>query len=62
TGAPLDLDSSLFGNETTVLEYKGCSAGTSVKLWSIQLGSHVPTFNPSFVPAVLDFLSAHPKP
>ncbi len=62
TGAPLDLELTLFGSETTVLEYKGCEAQSSVKLWSIQFGSHVPTFNPTFIPAVFDFFEAHPKP
>lgn len=62
TGAPLDLDLVLLGNETKVLEYKGCAAQSSVKLWSIQLGTHVPTLTPSFIPSVLDFLYAHPKP
>jgi polyhydroxybutyrate depolymerase len=62
SGAPLDLDATLFGSETTVLGYKGCKSSSAVALWSIQFGLHVPTFNPSFIPAVLDFLYAHPKP
>ena len=72
TGVTLDLDSTLAGNETTVEAYSGCpslvnqDAGTSdpigVELWSIQGGSHKPTFTPQFAPLVWTFLTAHARP
>lgn len=62
SGAPLDLDASLPGNETTITAYPGCKGGTSVQLWTIQNGLHFPTLSPTFVPTVLDFLYAQKKP
>jgi polyhydroxybutyrate depolymerase len=62
TGAPLDLESTLAGNETTVTNYTGCTSGTAVSLWTIAGGSHIPTFTTAFIPGVMDFLYAHPKP
>jgi polyhydroxybutyrate depolymerase len=55
--APLDLDSSLAGAETTVTVYRaGCRNGTQVGLWSIKDGGHIPALTASFAPAVVDFL------
>lgn len=62
TGAPLDLESTLPGNETTITSYTGCTSGTAVSLWTIAGGPHIPTFTPAFIPNVMDFLYAHPKP
>lgn len=62
SGAPLDLDASLPGNETTITAYAGCKGGTSVQLWSVQGGAHFPTLSKTFVPAVFDFLYAQKKP
>lgn len=61
SGAPLDLESTLAGNETKITSYSGCQAGTGVALWTIVGGSHLPSFTPSFIPGVMDFLYAHPK-
>ena len=59
----LDLESLLPGAETTVTKNaSGCRANGQVELWSIQGGLHVPKFGPAFVPAMLDWLLAHPKP
>ena len=59
SGAPIDLDSSLAGAETTVTSYRtGCRAGTRVELWSIAGGRHVPALTEAFPGAVVDFLLA----
>jgi polyhydroxybutyrate depolymerase len=52
----LDLERALPGAETTVTAYNGCRDGTSVVLWSVQGGAHVPALSTSFTPDVLDFL------
>jgi polyhydroxybutyrate depolymerase len=62
TGAPLDLDASLPGKETSITAYPMCKAGTSVELWTIAGGAHFPTLSPTFVPTVFDFLYAQKKP
>jgi polyhydroxybutyrate depolymerase len=61
SGAPLDLDALLPGNETTITAYAGCKGGTSVQLWTVQNGAHFPTLSPAFAPSVLDFLYAQQK-
>lgn len=54
TGAPLDLDSDLGGDETTVQRWdQGCRDGSQVQLWTIHGGGHVPAISPDFVPDVL---------
>ena len=58
---PLDIDTGLAGSETTVARHEGCPAGEA-ELWSIQDGTHIPELGPSWAPAILDFLAAHPKP
>jgi polyhydroxybutyrate depolymerase len=59
----IDIETSLPGAETKVTRWAtGCRSSTQVDLWSIQGGSHVPGFAPSFAPMVFDFLLAHPKP
>jgi polyhydroxybutyrate depolymerase len=55
---PLDLASDVAGAETTVTAYSGCRQDSTVALWTIRDGSHVPRFTADFVPAVLDFLLA----
>ena len=62
-GVTLDLVSDLPGNETKVETYGGCPAGVDVTLWTIQGGSHVPSFNyPTWGEDIWGFLSTHPKP
>ncbi|MFC7479332.1 alpha/beta hydrolase family esterase [Luedemannella flava] len=57
SAAPLDLDSSLTGAETTVTSYRtGCRAGTRVELWAIAGGGHVPALTAHFPTRVVDFL------
>jgi len=63
SAAPLDLDTMLAGDETTITRYAtGCQSGGHAELWSIQGGGHIPSLTTSFTPDVLDFLFAHPKP
>lgn len=63
SGAPLDLDVGLPGAETTVERWTGCSAGSSVELWTIVDGAHLPGFaDETFAKSTLAFLLAHPKP
>jgi polyhydroxybutyrate depolymerase len=62
SGAPLDLDPALAGDETTVEAYADCTAGYGVELWTIAGGSHVPALNPDFPNWLVDFMFAHPKP
>ncbi len=62
TSSDLDLESSLAGSETHVTNYTGCKSGTAVSLWTIKGAGHIPNFTPAFIPDVLDFLYAHPKP
>ncbi len=63
SAAPLDLDSTLPGAETTVATYAaGCKPGGHVELWAIQGGSHIPAFTATFATSAIDFLYAHAKP
>jgi polyhydroxybutyrate depolymerase len=60
--APLDVDGSIAGAETSVDRYEGCKAGTSVELWSIQGGGHIPDIGATFREGIIQFLLEHPKP
>ena len=64
--AKLDVDSELADGsdpaETSVQEWSGCEAGSTVQLWTIQNGSHGPALTPAFADAVIKFLVDHPKP
>jgi len=62
TGATLDLDAALAGNETTVEAYAGCPAGIGVELWSIVGGVHKPQLTPGFAGLAWGFLTAHARP
>ncbi len=58
---PLDLDSALAGAETRVTRWSGCQAGGAAELWTVEGAGHVVAGNTGFVPALLDFLFAHPR-
>jgi len=60
--APLDLDSSIAGDESTATEYTGCPVSGAVELWVIPDASHIPPLSPAFGAGIIDFLFAHPKP
>lgn len=54
-GTPLDLVGDLDGAETTVRAWdQGCRDGSSVRLWTIAGGGHVPNFTPAFTTEMLD--------
>ena len=48
--------------ETSVAEWKGCTSGAAVQLWTIPDGGHMPTVWSSFADTVLGFFLDHPKP
>lgn len=62
TEPPISLVADSGGPETTRLLYKSCEANGDTELWTMHLVSHAPSFNASWPGAVLDFLTAHPKP
>jgi polyhydroxybutyrate depolymerase len=57
----INIESSIAGNETTVSDYSGCAKKTTVELWSIAGGHHVPTLASDFATRLVNFLLAHPK-
>jgi polyhydroxybutyrate depolymerase len=60
---PLDLDDTLAGHETKVERWqKGCAMGSSVELWTIAGGHHVPSLTLAFRLDLVEWLLAHPKP
>lgn len=61
-GAPVDLETTLPGAETTVSSFDGCPADTDVALWTIEGGSHLPTVGGKFPGVVWRWLDAHARP
>ncbi len=61
-GAPLDLESGIEGNETTVIRYEDCDPGGSAELWTIEDGAHLPALGAEFSVQLMEFLLSHPKP
>jgi polyhydroxybutyrate depolymerase len=67
-GALPPIDSSedflaiLPGAETELRTYGPCENQTHVALWSMVGGSHIPSFNARFLPAVTSFLLSQAKP
>jgi polyhydroxybutyrate depolymerase len=57
----LDLDRKIAGAETTILRYKGCKAGTTSELWTIDKGAHSPELSDTFAENIINFLLSHPK-
>ena len=63
TSPPLDLDSVLPGDETTVTKYAtGCKPGGHAELWTINGGTHIPNISIAFTPDLIQFLYDHPRP
>lgn len=61
TNSKINVDNTIPGAETTVSDYFGCAKNTSVELWSVAGGHHVPTLAPDFATRLVNFLLAHPK-
>jgi polyhydroxybutyrate depolymerase len=59
---PLDLDATLPGAETAITEYTPCFGGSTVELWTIQGGSHKPTFAAGAVTTIVGHLLAQTRP
>jgi len=58
----LDLSSDLAGFDTVVSRYTNSPPGGAVELWTINGGSHHPTFTSGFSTKVIDWLFAHAMP
>jgi polyhydroxybutyrate depolymerase len=61
----LDVTTQVRGIDTTVLRYTQCPPGGSVELWTVNGGDHYLFWNqltPQFLPLLVDWLLAHPKP
>lgn len=57
----LDLEATIEAPETAVYGVSGCPSGVDVQLWTINGGSHIPSFTPDFAAGAIDFLLAHTK-
>ena len=60
-GAPLDLAWDLPGEDTYPSRHDGCPEGVSADLWTIQYGSHYPSFYPAWDAALFDWMLAQYK-
>lgn len=59
-GAPIDMESTIAGAETTPTTYTGCGPGLDVRLLTMEGASHIPTFTSGMIGTeVLDWLLAH---
>jgi len=62
SGATMDLDTSLAGEETDVVTYPmGCDAGLTAELWTINGGGHIPVLPTDIADRLYDWLSAHSR-
>ena len=61
-GDEIDLTTDVAGLDTVVTRYGNRPPGGALELWTINGGSHIPTFSADFTPRVIDWLLAHPKP
>lgn len=62
TGARVDLDSALAGDDTRVEHHAGCAAGIATELWTIEGGAHIPGLRPDAYLTMWQFLVDHPRP
>jgi polyhydroxybutyrate depolymerase len=61
-GQPIDFDSVLSGDETTVSAYQDCATGVDVQLDTIEGGGHIPAFiKPRVGTHILDWLLDHTR-
>ena len=66
-GPSVDLLLNVPGLDTVITRYTNAPPGGAVELWTINGGSHEPTFYSGssaseFAPRVIDWLLTHPKP
>lgn len=61
--APFDLETSIAGPETTVLDWQaGCAPGIGLELWTIVGGQHIPVLASDYAERLVTWLLAHRKP
>ena len=61
TGRRFDVEGGIPGDETVEEAYSGCPDGTTLQLWTIERGRHVPAFNEHWAEAIWTFMANHPK-
>jgi polyhydroxybutyrate depolymerase len=59
--APIDLDQTLPGAETTRVSYPACRDGVAVDLWTVAGGTHIPHPTHAGLEAIWAWMAAHPK-
>ncbi len=60
--ASKDLVASIPGAETAVEVTGGCPGAGAADLWTMEGGGHLPSLTSSFVPELLAWIAAHPRP
>lgn len=58
----LDLDVAVAGEETSVLDWYGCTSGAEVSLWTMNGVGHLPIFGPQWAPAFVGWLLDQERP
>ncbi len=56
-----ELGALVKAKTTTISRYERCAANTTVELWTVIGGPHIPSISTDFTKKVVDFLLAHPK-
>jgi polyhydroxybutyrate depolymerase len=60
--SPVDVDEAIAGDETTVTRHDNCDPGGSAELWTIEGGTHVPSFGVDYPVLLMNWLLSHAKP
>lgn len=60
-GPDLDIERNLVGAETRTASTDGCPATGKVELWTIEGGSHIPVFVPTFTQIWFDWFLGHAR-
>jgi polyhydroxybutyrate depolymerase len=61
TGEQVEHVTPSDGGDTTVWDYQGCPAGTTVRLWKMHGIGHSPPLADAFATDLLKFIDAHPR-
>ena len=61
SGARLDADAKVAGDDLSPTTWTNCRGNTEVALWSIAGGSHTPALTPAFTAALFDWFEAHQR-